>query len=223
MPAEVIVFDMDGVLVDVTGSYRETIRRTVRRFTGRDVGNDDIQELKNAGGWNNDWALSHKIISDFGVEVAYDDVIAYFQSIFLGENGLIRRERWLPRAGLLESLQQRYRLAIFTGRLRQEVDETLTRFAPRIRFDPIIGHEDVENCKPAPDGLARIAALTGGPLRYVGDSLDDARSARAAGVPFIGIASSENPLQAELAELLRLEGAAAVLEDVNQLEGVLAP
>jgi phosphoglycolate phosphatase-like HAD superfamily hydrolase len=29
MPGEVLIFDMDGVLVDVTASYRETIRRTV--------------------------------------------------------------------------------------------------------------------------------------------------------------------------------------------------
>ncbi len=30
-----IVFDMDGVLVDVSESYRETIVRTVEHFTGR--------------------------------------------------------------------------------------------------------------------------------------------------------------------------------------------
>jgi HAD superfamily phosphatase len=33
----VIVFDMDGVLVEVTQSYREAIRETVRHFTGADV------------------------------------------------------------------------------------------------------------------------------------------------------------------------------------------
>ena len=30
-----LVFDMDGVLVDVTESYRETIVRTVEHFTGK--------------------------------------------------------------------------------------------------------------------------------------------------------------------------------------------
>ena len=33
---DVIVFDMDGVLVEVTQSYREAIRETVRHFTGVD-------------------------------------------------------------------------------------------------------------------------------------------------------------------------------------------
>ena len=56
-----IVFDMDGVLAEVTESYREAIVQTVERFTTQRVGHDLIQKYKNAGGWNNDWALSQKI------------------------------------------------------------------------------------------------------------------------------------------------------------------
>ena len=81
---EVIVFDVDGVLVEVTASYRETLRATVRYFTGDDVSHDVIQQYKNAGGWNNDWALSQKIASDLGVEVEYGAVVDYFNHIFLG-------------------------------------------------------------------------------------------------------------------------------------------
>ena len=223
MPGEVIVFDMDGVLVEVTESYRETIRRTVRHFTGREISHEFIQDLKNTGGWNNDWKLSQKIVNDFGVDVGYDTVVAYFQSIFFGENGLIQREKWIPSNGLLETLGQRYQLAIFTGRLREEAQVTLDRFAGHIRFDPVIGHDDVENSKPAPDGLLKIAGRAGGrTLWYVGDTVDDAHSAKAAGVPFIGIAAAGNPRREELVALLRQAGAVAVLENVNQLEGALA-
>lgn len=222
MPGDVLVFDMDGVLVDVNESYRETIRQTVRHFTGSEVSHEHIQDLKNAGGWNNDWALSQKIVHDFGVDVGYDTVVAHFQSIFQGEGGLMKRERWVPGPGLLEGLSRRYRLAIFTGRLREEAKVTLDRFARALAFDPVIGTDDVENGKPAPDGLLRIAALTnGGKLWYVGDTVDDARSARAAGVPFIGIAAQANPRSARLAELLRAEGAVEVLDNVNQLEGIV--
>ena len=35
MSQPILIFDMDGVLVDVTESYRETIARTVEHFTGR--------------------------------------------------------------------------------------------------------------------------------------------------------------------------------------------
>ena len=48
-----IVFDMDGVLVEVTESYRDTIIATVKHFTGREITNLMIQEYKNSGGFNN--------------------------------------------------------------------------------------------------------------------------------------------------------------------------
>lgn len=224
MPDGVVVFDMDGVLVDVTDSYRETIRQTVRHFTGREIGNDRIQELKNTGGWTNDWAVAHKIIGDLGFRIDYDDVVARFQALFLGEgeDGLMVRERWTARPGLLEGLSNRYSLAVFTGRPHEEARMTLDRFAQGLNFDPVIGAEDVANGKPAPDGLLRIAAVTrANRMWYVGDTVDDARSARAAGVPFIGIAAAASPRRAELAALFASENAVAVLEDINQLEGVL--
>jgi HAD superfamily phosphatase len=62
----VIVFDMDGVLAEVTESYRESIVQTVRFFTGKTVSRDAIQDYKNQGGWNNDWALSQKIAAVSG-------------------------------------------------------------------------------------------------------------------------------------------------------------
>jgi HAD superfamily hydrolase (TIGR01548 family) len=224
MPPEVLVFDMDGVLVDVTESYREAIRQTVRCFTGREIGNDAIQDLKNAGGWNNDWALAHHVISGYGFAVDYETVVARFQEIFFGDgrSGLAFRERWVPQAGLLERLGRRFRLAIFTGRTREEARMTLDRFAPDVNFDPVIADEDVVNGKPAPDGLGKIAALTGlARIWYVGDTVDDARSAKAAGARFIGIASESNPRRAELQALFAAENAFAVLSDINQLEVVL--
>ena len=81
----VIVFDMDGVLVDVSQSYRETIRETVRHFGGPDISHERIQDYKNSGGWNNDWALSQKILADSGIEVPYDTVVREFNRIFFGE------------------------------------------------------------------------------------------------------------------------------------------
>jgi HAD superfamily hydrolase (TIGR01548 family) len=68
-----IVFDMDGVLVDVTNSYREAVRQTARLFFGRSHGSEalpeplfaleDLAEVKRRGGLNNDWDLAFKVIS----------------------------------------------------------------------------------------------------------------------------------------------------------------
>jgi HAD superfamily phosphatase len=219
-----IVFDMDGVLAEVTESYREAIQQTVEHFTGRRPERDLIQQYKNAGGWNNDWALSQKIAADWGVEVPYQTVVDYFNQIFIGHDGdgLILRESWFPHNGLLERLSARYGLSIFTGRLRYELDYTLRRFAPAIAFDPILCADDVARSKPAPDGLLMIAERNPGrKLIYVGDTVDDARSARAAGVPFIGVASPEHSRRTEILELFHHEHAIAVVETVNQIEEVL--
>jgi len=220
-PPEVIVFDMDGVLVEVGESYREAIRETVRHFTGQSISNDLIQDFKNAGGWNNDWLLSHRLISDRGQVVEYPNVVDYFNRVFLGENGdgLILREKWIPSPDLLDRLAARATLAIFTGRAKYEADVTLGRYAPLIHFDPIVTDDSVPNPKPAPDGLELIKQHhPGKKLWYLGDTVDDARSAFTAGVPFVGVSMKANPRHAEIAETLYEGGAFTVLEDVNQLE-----
>ena len=226
MTRDLIVFDMDGVLVDVSDSYRESIVQTVKRFTGHEVSRSAIQGYKNSGGWNNDWALSQRIIQDFGVQVEYERVVEVFNAIFLGgtdgAEGLVSRERWIAVPGTLENLSKRFDFAIFTGRLRMEVDITLRRFASGYRFDPIVTAEDTAQPKPAPDGLRHIAdRFPNRKIWYVGDTVDDAQSAHSAGIAFIGIAAPGSPRQDELDRILRSEGAITVLGDINRLESVL--
>jgi len=226
MTRPMLVFDMDGVLVDVTESYRETIARTVEHFTGRPIERRQIQECKNQGGFNDDWKLSHHLVSSGGVDVAFEEVKACFQSIFVGEPdlpGLILRERWVARPGVLEKLSQAFRFAVFTGRPKDEARFSLARFAPQLVFDPLIAMEDVSDHKPAPEGLSKILAANGGSeLFYIGDAVDDARCARAAGVPFVGIAAPSNPLYLDLVFLFQEEGAHAIVDDINYLEEVFA-
>jgi HAD superfamily phosphatase len=224
MDRPLVIFDMDGVLVDVTDSYRETIVRTVEHFSGKRISRAQIQDYKNQGGYNDDWKLSHDVITGHGVAVEFQTVVDYFQGIFHGNgtDGLILREQWIARDGLFERLAERYDFALFTGRMKSEARFTLNRFAPSLHFHPIIGMEDVTQLKPAPEGLLKIAAASNGRQTwYVGDTVDDAQSARGAGVPFIGIASAQSPKRAELISVFRAESAIAILEDINQLESVL--
>ncbi len=221
---EMIVFDVDGVLAEVSESYREGVVATVQFFTGNRITRELVQEYKNRGGYNNDWLLSQKISSDLGVEIPYQNVIDQFNKVFFGTNndGLIARESWFPKPGLLERLGQQYELGLFTGRLQCELDITLNRFAREIKFDPIICAEHVHEGKPSPEGLDLIRQrFPGRELFYVGDTVDDARSSRAAGVPFIGIVADSHLSHAEILRLFEEEQAIAVIENVNQIEEVL--
>jgi phosphoglycolate phosphatase-like HAD superfamily hydrolase len=58
-------------------------------------------------------------------------------------------------------------------------------------------------------------------LIFVGDTVDDARSATAAGVPFIGIAAEAHSRREDLIRLFEEERAIAILENINEIEGVL--
>jgi len=221
-----IVFDMDGVLAEVTESYREAIVQTVQYFTGKRIARELIQDYKNRGGWNNDWALSQKIATDLGVEVDYDAVVDQFNVFFLGpENdgeGLIRREGWLPKPGFLERLARKHELAIFTGRVQYEAAITLKRFAGGVSFDPVLCADEIAAGKPAPDGLFEIQRRKPGrALWYIGDTVDDARCARAAGIPFIGVAAESHSQRDALIDLFRQERAAAIVENVNEIEEAL--
>ncbi len=67
-----IVFDCDGVLIDVSEAYRKAVAETVSRiteaFTGIRLPEDLIDEevihaFKKTGGFNNDWDLTYAIIA----------------------------------------------------------------------------------------------------------------------------------------------------------------
>ncbi|MBI4990485.1 TIGR01548 family HAD-type hydrolase [Candidatus Gottesmanbacteria bacterium] len=67
MKIDSVIFDMDGVLVDVTSSYRVAIEKTVNLFLGQKglfvrVTQKDIAEIKNLPGFNNDWDATFVLI-----------------------------------------------------------------------------------------------------------------------------------------------------------------
>jgi HAD superfamily hydrolase (TIGR01548 family) len=218
---DVIIFDVDGVLVDVRGSFHRTVIETVRFFTGKRVTRAELHRWKNRSGFNDDWKLSTAWVHSLGGKTPYEEVKRKFVEIYWGKNGEgnVSREKWLlPRASL-RRLAGRAELALFTGRVRQETDHTLDRLRVREFFRHIVTVEDVKRPKPDPEGLLRI--LNGRkPSRalYLGDNIDDALAARAARIPFIGILPQDGKARRDRRETLAKLGARAILRDVTQLE-----
>lgn len=72
LPFDLLIFDMDGVLIDVSRSYRETIQQTVQIYFEAGLGfgksrktlitKEDISLFKSTGGFNNDWDLTSALI-----------------------------------------------------------------------------------------------------------------------------------------------------------------
>lgn len=59
MRCEAVVLDIDGVLVDVADSYRRAIIESIETAYDESFGRRDIQSFKDAGGFNDDWELTH--------------------------------------------------------------------------------------------------------------------------------------------------------------------
>jgi HAD superfamily phosphatase len=76
--------------------------------------------------------------------------------------------------------------------------------------------DEVRNHKPHPEGLLRILE-TNSRIFYIGDTVDDARAARAAQVPFIGIAAPSNSTYLDLVFLFQAEKAYAIVDDINKV------
>jgi HAD superfamily phosphatase len=219
---KLVIFDVDGVLVDVHGSYHRSILDTVKHFTGRRFTYADIQQWKSRSGYNDDWRLSTDWINSLGKTVEYAQVKRAFQKIYWGTNGTrgnVWRERWLVPPRLLERWSGRAELALFTGRTRRELRHTLEQFGVKKLFPRVVTMDDVEHLKPNPEGLLRL--LNGTDPKealYLGDNTDDALAAKRARVPFLGVLRRGSDAHRVRAAQLRSQGARIILHNTNELE-----
>jgi HAD superfamily phosphatase len=223
-PPATIIFDVDGVLVDVSGSFHDTVLETVKFFTGKNVTRTELHRWKNRPGFNDDWVLSTAWVRSLGGKFEYAEVKRKFLEFYWGTDGSgnVRLEKWLlPRASL-RRLTKRAELAIFTGRVWQELDYTLHRWKVREFFARIITVEEVARPKPDPEGLLKI--LNGrdpATAVYLGDNVDDALAAKSARVPFVGILPRGSQERRARGPMLRKLGATTILGDVKELEAWL--
>ena len=225
MPLKAILLDMDGVLVDVSGSFRRAITETVEHFVGTPPARGAIQAKKDAGGFNNDWVLSHTLVREAGVGAAFDDVKAHFQSLYTGADydGLITTEPPFIRTETLATLADRYRLALVTGRPEADAEWTLRRFGWDRLIPVVVGmHTQGDRGKPDPYGL-RVAldAIGAEPdaALFAGDTVDDIRAATAAGCHAVGVVPPGHDVESHRATLLAA-GAETVLTSPDDLVGL---
>jgi HAD superfamily hydrolase (TIGR01548 family) len=222
---EIIIFDVDGVLVNVRGSFHKTVLETVRSFTGERVTQKEFQSWKSKPGFNDDWKLSTAWVQSFGGKQTYDEVKNKFVELYWGKNGErgnVAGEKWLLPRPSLRRLAERAELALFTGRVRQETDYTLDRCRVREYFHHIVTVEDVSRPKPDPEGLLKI--LGGRPPEkavYLGDNVDDAVAARAAQIPFLAVLARNSEARRARGAQLAQSGAIAILGNVRELEAWL--
>ena len=220
-----VLFDMDGVLVDVSASYRLAIKKTAEYYLEKRVSFKEIQSYKAKSGYNNDWDLTEAIMLSRGLKAPKNEIIKTFQSFYLGRNfgGLINNENWLMDIDTIEQLSKDYKLGIVTGRPRKETGYTLKKFGTGEYFDAVITMDDVQGKeKPDPHGInLALKKLDIQQAVYVGDNIDDVKAAVSAGIIPIGIIGTNIGNRQKVIASYRKSGAKYILKNVNDIREVL--
>lgn len=228
-----LIFDIDGVLIDASKSYRVAIQKTYEYFTDKGISAGSIQTIKNQGGFNNDWDLTEFLLKSQKLNIPKEDIIKIFQKYYWdGDSGLIHQEEALVSREFISSLAKRYNLAIFTGRLKTEAKFTLKKHGLYEFFHPIITMDDLPAArqKPHPMGLEMIRErIITNEIYYLGDTVDDMISAKRANeeksqddleIQCVGILPPQDKSD-ELRELLKSQNPMVVLNQTTDIEDYL--
>ena len=208
-PINAILFDMDGVLADVSMSYRVAVVETAKQY-GVAVTQDDIVAAKSTGEMNNDWVLTHYLVTN-GMSKQKDrqqssnsrasppavtlaEITNKFQAIYQGTPGtpgLRDKESLLVSMGLMEELKRRCSkgMAVVTGRPKDEALYFLKLHRLEHLFDAVVTMDDApDKPDPAPVRLAlQQLGATPEEAIMVGDTPSDVIAATKAGVQGFGV------------------------------------
>jgi len=215
---------VDGVLVNVRGTYWRSALDTVRYFTGKRVTYAELHQWKSQPGCNDDWSMVAAWVTALGKPLSYEQARSAFERFYWGSDGKpgnVRNEKMLVSPRQIEKWAEGFELNLFTGRTRQEFSFTFDRWPATKYFRTIITMDDARK-KPHPDGLQIIlGARDPRTALYVGDNIDDALAARAADVPFLAILGPDEQRDRAPAAQFRKLGALALLPRVTELEDLL--
>ena len=222
---KILIFDVDGVLVDVRRSYWLSGLETMRFLTGKRVSWAELHKWKSKPGNNDDWNMVSHWATALGRPTTYEEAREAFQQFYWGKNGRlgnVRKEKIVVAPRQIERWARRFELNLFTGRTRQEFSHTFDRWPAARFFRTVITMDDVKRKKPHPEGLLKILGRRDPPAAlYVGDNIDDALAAHDARVPFMAILPPGTFEYRKQAARFRELGALALLPDIQALNGWL--
>ena len=172
----VVLFDLDGTLIDSGSMILASFRHATRTVLAREI--PDEMLLAQVGGATLDEQM--RALDPARV----DDLVASYRE----HNGPLHDELQ-PCAGVVDVLERLHgegrRLGVVTAK-RQSTVGLAFRVLPLAHlFDAVVASDDVQRGKPHPDGILRALKLLGASPReaaYVGDSPYDVEAAKRAGV-----------------------------------------
>jgi phosphoglycolate phosphatase len=213
-PFDTVAFDLDGTLADTAPDLAAALNHSLTALGREPVPAESVRHLVGHGAR----ALLRRGLAATGE--ASEELVERGFPLFLEyyEANICAGTRLYPglESALGDLAVRGVALAICTNKQEALTHRLLDALGWQNRFDAVVGGDTLPVRKPDPAPLREaIRRAGGGRAAFVGDSIVDADTAHAAGIPFIAVSFgfSDRPVD----EL----GADAVIDDYGELMGVL--
>ncbi|MDP9260750.1 MAG: HAD-IA family hydrolase [Actinomycetota bacterium] len=177
----VVLFDLDGTVVDSGGIILASMRHATREVLGRDFGDAELMQAVGGPGL------------EAQMEVFAPERVEDLVRVYRAHNEPLHDELEAC-AGMEEVLlrlhEQGHRLGVVTAKRRSTVELAFARVPIAHLFETVVGGDETQKHKPDPEPLLLAAErMNARPdeTAYVGDSPFDIRAAKAAGMHAIAV------------------------------------
>jgi phosphoglycolate phosphatase len=178
----VLVFDLDGTLVDSRRDIAESANELLASLGAPPLDHDEVVRMVGEGAR----LLVKRVLAAGGADLDLETAYDRFSAIY--DRRLADHTR--PYPGVvdgLERLAERFTLAVLTNKPQHHTDRLLDALDLRRYFIQALGGDTTHGRKPDPAGLTSLVAAAGavpqGAL-LLGDSWVDAETARRGGARF---------------------------------------
>jgi pyrophosphatase PpaX len=177
----VVLFDLDGTVVDSGGIILASMRHATREVLGRDFGDAELMQAVGGPGL------------EAQMEVFAPERVEELVRVYRAHNEPLHDELEAC-AGMEDVLlrlhAQGHRLGVVTAKRRSTVELAFARVPIAHLFETVVGGDETQKHKPDPEPLLLAAKrMNARPdeTAYVGDSPFDIRAAKAAGMHAIAV------------------------------------
>ena len=205
---ELIIFDLDGTLIDSSEDIAWAVNKTLRQMGFEEL---SYQAIKERIGWG------VKMLLEKALPNEKHNLVKEAREIFMGyySGHLLVKTKLYPNVADVLRLFKNKKLAIATNKPLNLTQKILDGLNISDYFKKVVGGDDVQNKKPAPEAieiiLRELNALQKETI-FVGDSMIDIEAGKKAEVITIGAAYGFRGRQ-ELKEA----GADVIIEDIKEL------
>lgn len=185
-PFDVVAFDLDGTIADTAPDLARSLNHVLAELGRPGVPSDSVRHLIGHGAR----ALLRQGLAATGE--ASEALVELGYPLFLDFYGAHICDGTAAYAGLEEAFDEiegaGAALAVCTNKAEALTSKLLAALGLGNRFAAVVGGDTLPARKPDPAPLIEaIARAGGGRAAFVGDSIVDAETARAAGVPFVAV------------------------------------